>query len=377
MGTRPNLFQFATSELSQDAFICWLISWTKHPEEQALHQCAKSFIAFLYNLKHGEGSATSEDVSELITLKKQYQKIDVYFQAIIKHKRISFIIEDKVFTSHHSKQLERYLKVVKDDSIEEDEIIAIYFKTGYLYEWDYQVEKVDEYTKERYYILSYQNLFPFLRSHSVPNPLYQDYCRYIEESFYTFYPAILQELYKDGKTACFKHDFAQYDFMKRLAYDCPNSMARHVVYNGYNPDGRPFTQFKFIHFEDGIEKGCHEAVFYRLDQRNHGQYYLSIRQHAFVKGSNSKVKNQKEAQEKKLERLKIYRCLFNAIDQTESNLVFSQIQNDYSGHNESEIAVLFFNEKENSPRSVLEEMPRIHQAFVEGIRDNLRLLNKT
>jgi len=25
--TTPNLFRFATSELSQDAFICWLASW--------------------------------------------------------------------------------------------------------------------------------------------------------------------------------------------------------------------------------------------------------------------------------------------------------------------------------------------------------------
>jgi hypothetical protein len=23
----PNLFQFATKELSQDAFICWLLAW--------------------------------------------------------------------------------------------------------------------------------------------------------------------------------------------------------------------------------------------------------------------------------------------------------------------------------------------------------------
>ncbi|MFD2933106.1 hypothetical protein [Spirosoma flavum] len=25
--TRPNLFTYATSELSQDAFICWLAAW--------------------------------------------------------------------------------------------------------------------------------------------------------------------------------------------------------------------------------------------------------------------------------------------------------------------------------------------------------------
>ena len=28
-----NLFDYATSELSQDAFICWLVSWINHKEE--------------------------------------------------------------------------------------------------------------------------------------------------------------------------------------------------------------------------------------------------------------------------------------------------------------------------------------------------------
>ena len=31
--TTPNLFKFATSELSQDAFICWLLSWAKKDYE--------------------------------------------------------------------------------------------------------------------------------------------------------------------------------------------------------------------------------------------------------------------------------------------------------------------------------------------------------
>jgi hypothetical protein len=26
---KPNIFKYATSELSQDAFICWLLAWAK------------------------------------------------------------------------------------------------------------------------------------------------------------------------------------------------------------------------------------------------------------------------------------------------------------------------------------------------------------
>lgn len=32
--TKPNIFNFATSELSQDAFICWIISWFDYPQEK-------------------------------------------------------------------------------------------------------------------------------------------------------------------------------------------------------------------------------------------------------------------------------------------------------------------------------------------------------
>jgi len=30
---KNNLFSFATSELSQDAFICWCLNWINYPDE--------------------------------------------------------------------------------------------------------------------------------------------------------------------------------------------------------------------------------------------------------------------------------------------------------------------------------------------------------
>nr|WP_260390277.1 hypothetical protein [Ornithobacterium rhinotracheale] len=33
MAEKPNLFQYATSELSQDAFLCWLIAWADAREK--------------------------------------------------------------------------------------------------------------------------------------------------------------------------------------------------------------------------------------------------------------------------------------------------------------------------------------------------------
>ena len=43
-----NLFRYATSELSQDAFICWLLSYAIKDcnKDEALTNCAKDFIRF-------------------------------------------------------------------------------------------------------------------------------------------------------------------------------------------------------------------------------------------------------------------------------------------------------------------------------------------
>ncbi len=66
---KPNLFSYATSELSQDAFICWLLAWA-HPENKeinsdspALHACARALIeAFFEKHKNREHPLNAADV---------------------------------------------------------------------------------------------------------------------------------------------------------------------------------------------------------------------------------------------------------------------------------------------------------------------------
>ncbi|NLY79687.1 MAG: hypothetical protein GX072_07305, partial [Lysinibacillus sp.] len=50
---RPNLFQFATSELSQDAFLCWLMSWAQkdfQSIDETMQKIAVNFISEIFNL---------------------------------------------------------------------------------------------------------------------------------------------------------------------------------------------------------------------------------------------------------------------------------------------------------------------------------------
>lgn len=53
MDKRPNLFSHGTSELSQDAFICWLTEWANpiyQEADECLHEAGIDFIRRIYDL---------------------------------------------------------------------------------------------------------------------------------------------------------------------------------------------------------------------------------------------------------------------------------------------------------------------------------------
>ena len=116
---RNNIFNFATSELSQDAFICWLCNWVNFDDnslsedEKKLKALATEFIEKMIGEK-------LED--RKVNIKRQYQKIDVLLEIQNKTEFITneneknpvvdiyVIIEDKVETESHSDQINRYKK---------------------------------------------------------------------------------------------------------------------------------------------------------------------------------------------------------------------------------------------------------------------------
>lgn len=121
----PNLFSYATSERSQDAFICWLLSWADPDVEEhnpALHATAQDFVDALVR-PHGYDDTVP--VSS-INVDTQDKGIDVV--AIINNE-IALIIEDKVHASTHSNQLERY-KTALAKKYGDLDLCPVYFKTG-------------------------------------------------------------------------------------------------------------------------------------------------------------------------------------------------------------------------------------------------------
>ena len=116
---RNNIFNFATSELSQDAFICWLCNWVNFDDndlsedEKKLKELAIDFIEKMLGEKLGDRK---------VNIKRQYQKIDVLLEIQNKTEFIEkipvvdmyVIIEDKVGTGLHSNQQKTYRDIISE-----------------------------------------------------------------------------------------------------------------------------------------------------------------------------------------------------------------------------------------------------------------------
>ena len=159
---KNNLFSFATSELSQDAFICWCLNWINYPNE-SLYPMAKDIFSNLLEEKDLE--------NEEVEIKRQYKKIDVL--VLLKKSKKAYIIEDKTNT-FESNQITRYKEELeKDAKIKENNIKTVYFKTGFWFSDD-ELVKTD-------IKISRKKIIDILDKYREKNPILDDYCEYFEE----------------------------------------------------------------------------------------------------------------------------------------------------------------------------------------------------
>lgn len=134
--TSPNLFSYATSELSQDAMICWLMAWagtakSSNLENEALRQCGRLFVNKLF-AKWKDRKEVSIRDQICIEIECQESGIDILAR-VDRHNVL--LIEDKTGTGVHDNQLQRYKKLVIDGStafgkLNEECFFPIYLKTG-------------------------------------------------------------------------------------------------------------------------------------------------------------------------------------------------------------------------------------------------------
>ena len=131
MTTTPNLYEFATNELAQDATIAYLLAWAdpahrkSHPR---LHTLGTELLSSLLQTQ-------KVDLPQIETLciETQVDRIDILVRINTDRdtNRIILLIEDKIDTKEHSNQIECYKKTVKKKySGQYDRLVAVYLKTG-------------------------------------------------------------------------------------------------------------------------------------------------------------------------------------------------------------------------------------------------------
>ena len=185
---RNNIFNFATSELSQDAFICWLCNWVNFDDnslsedEKKLKSLATEFIEKMLDEK-------LED--RKVNIKRQYQKIDVLLEIqnktefITKGNNINpivdmyVIIEDKVGTGLHSNQIERYRELISEKNEKDNgsraKIKVVYYK---IYDED-NTERLKENGVN--VILGRENILELLKEYKdkINNSIFENYHNYL------------------------------------------------------------------------------------------------------------------------------------------------------------------------------------------------------
>lgn len=171
---RNNMFKYATKELSQDAFICWLINYINTDEEE-YKSVAKDFIELIANKINNEKlKEYIKNNDYKVEIKHQYKNIDV----LLKIGEFYIIIEDKIKTNEHGDQINKYyyslLKSIRDEREVKGEfyIFTCYFKI------------YDEYKskdKSVNAIINRIDIINFLEKIKNRNLYMEDYYKYLKE----------------------------------------------------------------------------------------------------------------------------------------------------------------------------------------------------
>jgi hypothetical protein len=165
---KPNLFKIATSELSQDGFLTWLLQWGDNSsanENRDLYNIAQLFIKILID----------EDITiNKVKAGRHWADIDVWAEI---NDEIFIVIEDKTNTSEHSNQLEKYRKIAeKYYKNRQFKLKFIYLKTG-----NESSATLDKVRNVGYKVIDRKILLKALTSISVANDIFNDFVEYLQE----------------------------------------------------------------------------------------------------------------------------------------------------------------------------------------------------
>jgi hypothetical protein len=294
-----NIFDFATSELSQDAFICWCVNWINDDSRPALRELSVRLLQKFAGVDRVESVKVYRQFSDVTPDdKKLAVKIDVL---LVVNREIAVIVEDKVFSGEHDNQIQRYVEGLRylaehaeagDDLYGIQEIRTVFLKKGHMYDIDKTVQ-ADVMVDGKEFI---KILEPFKGE----SEILDSYIENLEslQSWYDEhgnYKNVQSESFWDWNIA--KHHIAQYNLMR---YIFPEDMwdgysSNYMVDHG-SSYGQPWTEMdifgnKYNDSEDSY------YIFWRIDTNKKGPY-ISLRFYErFNKKDEPKMKRHRKSYE--------------------------------------------------------------------------------
>lgn len=319
MSVKHNLFAFATSELSQDAFFCWALDCLNRDEDSPLYGFGRSFCALLLGRKN-------DDLPKIkgVVIRRQFKHVDVLALVVYSNRTTidALVIEDKVNTSEHDDQIQTYLteldnvlgSLSKEDGrnkdIEEDlkkivrneytlkacrfKYFVAYVKTGFFSDADWGTVKRERKLSEKVIpalAVSAKDLVKVVDTYVHDSEIVSMYSAYLHEEFLdkaNLYERALTEG-TDLETLLKTTEVVPYYFL-RILFDGETALGishrmweprtggdgSRVINSGHNIGGGRWSHIKFWRrpFERGDE--THPCLFWRIDIDGNG-LYLALR----------------------------------------------------------------------------------------------------
>lgn len=165
-----NFFEIASDELTQDSFICWLLS---NSEDKEIGNISKSFLDFLC------GEHFDYNKVKITKITRQFKHIDIIIDYLVDDEPRLLIIEDKTNSSMHDDQLNNYYKEVSswDKGKAKKRIVHyVYYKTGI-------VDEQEEKQLNHFKLFSLNEIYEFFENLETKSQIINDYKNYIVKMY--------------------------------------------------------------------------------------------------------------------------------------------------------------------------------------------------
>lgn len=168
MSSWPNIFSFATSELSQDAVFSWLLQLANPSNEEFDKELCDLGKAFLDLLTDGKVATLKN-----IQVGRQWNNIDIWAEI---NDDTFLIIEDKTNTTIHDNQLDVYKKaVIEEYKGKRDNLFYAYIKTG-----NEPQTTINEIKEKGYKTINRNDILKLLNTYKGGNYFVNDYISHLQ-----------------------------------------------------------------------------------------------------------------------------------------------------------------------------------------------------